>query len=91
MQKGDDAGHIIGKLLGGRGDVVDNLFAQNAHINRGAYRVFERRIADAAIAGSTLKLKVTLKYAGKTKRVTGVIYEVWENGVPWVPKQTFGN
>ncbi|XP_054167651.1 uncharacterized protein LOC128965022 [Oppia nitens] len=40
---GDDAGHIIGALLGGR--LFENLFPQNPTINRGSFRVIERSIS----------------------------------------------
>jgi RHS repeat-associated protein len=41
----DDAGHILGKNLGGQGG-VDNVFPQNSTKNRGDYRTFERSVAD---------------------------------------------
>jgi len=34
----DDAGHVIGNRLGGRGDVEWNIFPQNPNFNRGVYR-----------------------------------------------------
>lgn len=41
----DDAGHMIGKQLGGSGG-KKNVFPQDFHVNRGEFAQFEGRVAD---------------------------------------------
>lgn len=43
----DDAGHILGLRLGGRGDLLWTVFPQNRRINRGRFRVWEGLVADS--------------------------------------------
>ena len=40
----DDRGHIVGAQLGGSGDTINNLFAQNSIINQNAWMVYETRV-----------------------------------------------
>lgn len=44
----DDAGHVVGRLLGGTGTHTWNIVPQHRNFNRGAYRNVETVIADAA-------------------------------------------
>jgi hypothetical protein len=54
--KGDDAGHIRAKALGGRGGKGSkNIFPQSPKVNRGKYRVFEQKLKKWVIACHTTK------------------------------------
>jgi RHS repeat-associated protein len=87
----DDAGHLIGRLLGGPGSAGSgNTFPQDPTINRGQYRQYERTIADQLRAGNDVFVRVTLRYPGNSTRPSGVVYDVRVNGVAW-PTRTFGN
>ncbi|CAF0890485.1 unnamed protein product [Adineta steineri] len=48
----DDAGHIIPCSCGGSGQSTDNLYPQNAHINRGAQAQMDRSIAESLMSDS---------------------------------------
>lgn len=79
--KGDDAGHILAKILGGQGG-KGNIFPQLKGINRGDYRAFEKQIRDLLKSGSgPLDLKWSFTYNGKGTRPTGIQYDVFKDGV----------
>lgn len=93
MQKGDDAGHIIGKLLGGRGDLSsDNIFSQNPHINRGAFRDHEAMVRDLVEASpdGSVSVQVRLDYDPATNRVNQITYDTYLNG-SLHNRERFGN
>lgn len=70
--QGDDAGHILAKILGGQGG-KGNIFPQLKGINRGDYRAFEKQIRDLLKSGSgPLDLKWSFTYNGKGTRPTGI-------------------
>ena len=69
----DDAGHIIAKRLGGSGD-VDNVFPQDSHINRGQFKAFEAKIADAVKTYGSVDISIQLKYGKGGTRPTYIIY-----------------
>jgi len=84
---GDDAGHIIGKLLGGRGGASsDNILSQLPAINRGSFRKHERWVADQIMAGSVVDVNIRLVYRGGAKRPVRIIYTTIVDGV----KKTIG-
>ena len=74
----DDAGHILGKVLGGQGG-KGNVFPQLSGINRGEYRVFEKSVRDFITRSGTADLKWTFKYGNGGTRPTEIIYEVFQN------------
>ncbi|MCE9341135.1 DNA/RNA non-specific endonuclease, partial [Bacteroides fragilis] len=74
----DDAGHIIAKRLGGSGD-VDNVFPQDSHINRGQFRAFEAKIADAVKTYSSVDVSIQLKYGKGGTRPTYIIYFIHDS------------
>jgi hypothetical protein len=81
-----DAGHIIGRLLGGLGGKdAQNVFGQLSAINRGPFRDFEKKIAEQVLAGKLVEVEVILNYVGDSTRPSGVIYKVKVDGVPWKP------
>jgi hypothetical protein len=91
---GDDAGHFIAELLGGPGGKkAGNIFAQNAHINRGVFRDFERDIARYIRNNNvTAYIRATPSYATPTAmRPNGIRYRVrFSDGTPdWLRR--FGN
>ncbi|HEA3202694.1 TPA: DNA/RNA non-specific endonuclease [Aeromonas veronii] len=76
---GDDAGHILGKVLGGQGG-KGNLFPQLSNINRGDYRMFEKSVRDYISQHGAVDIEWTFKYANGGLRPTGVQYDVYQNG-----------
>ena len=83
----DDAGHAIGKNLGGDGDGdgdgdggVNGVFPQTPNINRGEFRGFEQSIARAVQAGDNVIVRVVPQYAGGATRPHEVLYQVRING-----------
>ncbi|WP_181462056.1 DNA/RNA non-specific endonuclease, partial [Lonsdalea populi] len=76
---GDDAGHILGKVLGGQGG-KGNLFPQLSKINRGDYRMFEKSVRDYISQHGAVDIEWTFKYANGGLRPTGVQYDVYQNG-----------
>ncbi len=77
---GDDAGHVIGKLLGGKGGATSgNIISQNRSVNRGAYRTFERSIATKLkeLGNGSARIKVSILYDSKdAKRPAELLYSV---------------
>lgn len=77
----DDAGHAIGRLLGGNGGSRSgNIFPQNLTVNRGAFARFEREVADHVLAGDTVYVRVLFKYSGRSNRPNEIVYQVRVNG-----------
>lgn len=76
---GDDAGHILGRNLGGSGG-KDNIFAQAPNINRGSFAKFEGRVAEFVRDNGSVDVDVTFKYAKGGTRPIKVIYDVFQNG-----------
>ena len=73
----DDAGHMIGKQLGGSGGKKD-VFPQDFHVNRGAFAQFEGKVADFVELHGETKVKLTFKYdqqISKTRPIS-VTYDV---------------
>ena len=75
----DDAGHILGKLLGGSRS-NQNMFPQLRKINRGAYRDFERKVHNIIDKDGKALLKWKFEYANGGTRPTGIVYEVFQRG-----------
>ena len=58
----DDAGHIIGKQLGGKGGVGSkNIFPQNSSYNRGDFAKFEGQVKKTVKKSNSSCPKVTIK------------------------------
>ena len=79
----DDAGHIIGKQLGGSGG-KKNVFLQNFHVNRGAFAQFEGKVADFIELHGETKVKLTFKYdqqISKTRPISVTYDVIATNGV----------
>ena len=85
----DDAGHIIGKLLGGSGG-KDGVFPQLPKINRGLFREFEKQIADYVRTSGPVELDIIFKYSNSGTRPDKIIYNVIQNGANII-KGRFGN
>ena len=73
----DDAGHIIGKQLGGSGGKA-NVFPQNLSINRGEFAQFEGRVANLVHETGQVDITITFEYDGTT-RPTKIRYEAVAN------------
>ncbi|WP_179945825.1 DNA/RNA non-specific endonuclease, partial [Methylobacterium indicum] len=87
----DDAGHAQGRLLGGTGTNIDNIFPQTPNINRGAFREFEKTISKQIIStGQTADLNLRANYVGNSNRPVSLDYVArFPNGT--VLSQTFPN
>ncbi|HGN0023763.1 TPA: RHS repeat-associated core domain-containing protein [Proteus mirabilis] len=76
----DDAGHILGNILGGQGG-KKNVFPQLASINRGDYRIFEKDIrAYIQKTGKSVDLEWQFIYGNGGTRPTQIIYDVFDDG-----------
>jgi len=85
-----DAGHIFGKLLGGRGGRnSENIFPQLPPTNRGAYAQHEQKVADAVADGKNVYAKVELLYRGASSVPYLVRYTTTIDGVTIT--KDFGN
>jgi len=80
----DDAGHALGKALGGLGGKASgNIIPQSIKLNRGIFNKFEQQVAKFVKAnGGTNKVfvKITPKYVGNSTRPFQIIYQVRVNG-----------
>ncbi len=77
----DDAGHGIGKNLGGPGGAKSkNLFPQNLSVNRGDFAQFEKKIAAEVLKGKNVFVRVVPKYANGSTRPHEIFYQVRVNG-----------
>ncbi|KVD51221.1 hypothetical protein WS61_03075 [Burkholderia sp. ABCPW 11] len=75
----DDAGHILGKLLGGSGG-KDGVFPQLLGINRGLFRDFEGRVAAYVKRAGSADVDIQFVYGNGGTRPTQIIYDVFQNG-----------
>nr|WP_253906998.1 DNA/RNA non-specific endonuclease [Brenneria sp. hezel4-2-4] len=85
----DDAGHILGKVLGGQGG-KGNVFPQLPAINRGEYRVFENEVRKYINKNGTVDIDWSFVYKNGGTRPTDIIYNVSQNGKT-VLYSVFGN
>ncbi|MDP4147179.1 MAG: DNA/RNA non-specific endonuclease [Bacillota bacterium] len=87
----DDAGHAIGKNLGGLGGATSgNIFPQNLSMNRGEYSQFEQKVVDYInTTGKSVEIKVTPKYTGGSTRPFEIDYTTTIDGV--TTTTTFAN
>ncbi|GIN72027.1 hypothetical protein J14TS2_25020 [Bacillus sp. J14TS2] len=86
----DDAGHAIGKNLGGLGNKYSgNIFPQNLSVNRGSFREFEKLIAKEVAANKNVFIRVVPKYTPGSTRPIEIAYHVRIDGV--MIKRVFPN
>jgi hypothetical protein len=86
----DDAGHAIGKNLGGLGGRSSgNIFPQAPSVNRGAFRQFEQQVAKQVAAGKDTFVRVVPKFEGSATRPHEIVYQVRIDGKTIT--RTFGN
>ena len=87
----DDAGHIIGRLLGGQGGATsNNVMAQLPAVNRGGFRAHEALVAAQVKAGKSVHVQVELIYPNATTvRPSAIRYHTTVDGVTTVTN--FGN
>ena len=85
----DDAGHILGRVLGGQGG-VDNVFPQLPAINRGEYRVFESKVKKYIEDNGAVDIEWKFDYGNGGTRPTDIVYNVFQNG-KLVLTREFGN
>jgi hypothetical protein len=72
----DDAGHILANRLGGYAVPV-NIFPQDPHMNRGAYRSFEGEIYNCMSKNTKANLAWKFQYPSSTStRPSGEVYTV---------------
>jgi len=90
LTRPDDAGHIIGKLLGGKGGArSDNIFAQLPGINRGSFAKHEQWVASQLRTGKHVEVEVQLIYKGNSTRPVRIKYTTIIGGIK--KTVTFGN
>jgi hypothetical protein len=79
----DDAGHIIGRALGGPGGVSSgNIIPQVPAINRGAFAQFEGGVLEQVKAGKSVQVRVELIYPdGATTKPSMIRYYTTIDGV----------
>lgn len=70
----DDAGHMIGKQLGGSGGKA-NVFPQNVNLNRGQFAQFEGKVADLTAKTGKVEITITFRYDNGGTRPTHIDYE----------------
>jgi len=75
----DDAGHIIGKLLGGSGG-KDGVLPQLSKINRGLFRDFEGEVANFVRTNGPVDVDVKFIYGASSTRPTKIVYRVFQQG-----------
>ncbi|RAX06515.1 DNA/RNA non-specific endonuclease [Photorhabdus bodei] len=75
----DDAGHILGNVLGGQGG-KKNVFPQLPEINRGQYRVFEDQVRQFIETNGLVDIKWRFIYGNGGTRPTEVAYLVYQDG-----------
>ena len=85
----DDAGHILGKVLGGQGG-KGNVFPQLPGVNRGEYRVFEDEVRTYINKHGSVDIDWTFVYNNGGTRPTDIIYNVSQDGKS-VLYSIFGN
>jgi hypothetical protein len=85
----DDAGHILGNVLGGQGG-KGNVFPQLPAINRGDYRTFEKEVRKYINDHGSVDIDWTSVYSNGGTRPTDIIYNVSQNGKT-VLHSIFGN
>ncbi|WP_241652765.1 DNA/RNA non-specific endonuclease [Pectobacterium versatile] len=85
----DDAGHILGNVLGRQGG-KGNVFPQLPAINRGEYRTFENEVRKYINKNGTVDIDWSFVYNNGGTRPTKIIYNVSQNGKT-VLYSVFGN
>ncbi len=75
----DDAGHILGKLLGGSGG-KNGVFPQLPGINRGAFRDFEGQVAAYVRRVGSADVDIQFIYGNGGTRPTQISYDVLQGG-----------
>ncbi|MNJ55261.1 putative deoxyribonuclease RhsA [compost metagenome] len=75
----DDAGHIIGKLLGGSGG-KNGVFPQLSKVNRGLFRDFEKDISELVRKKGAVDVDIKFLYEKSLTRPTEILYEVSQGG-----------
>ena len=69
----DDAGHMIGKQLGGSGG-KKNVFPQDFHVNRGEFAQFEGRVVDFVGLHGQADIQIKFQYKNGGTRPTKITY-----------------
>jgi Pretoxin HINT domain/DNA/RNA non-specific endonuclease/Pre-toxin TG len=79
---GDDAGHILARILGGGGGIRSgNIMPFNSTVNRGIYAQLERDLANAVRGGSSVSVEIALDYVGTGSRPSTITYNYWVDGI----------
>jgi len=77
----DDAGHAVGRNLGGSGGVRSgNIFPQAPNVNRGAFNQFEQQIVRRVQAGDTVFTRIVPRYREGATRPVEILYQARING-----------
>lgn len=68
----DDRGHLIGDQFDGANG-LENIVAQNKDINQGAYKNFEKQLADKVGTGSDVRVSINPEYSGDSHRPDALV------------------
>jgi hypothetical protein len=83
----DDAGHLLARILGGRGGKsASNIVAINSVLNRGKMAQFESRIAEYIRTNSVAaRISASVDYVGRDGRPSQITYGVlFSDGTNWI-------
>ena len=72
-EQSDDAGHMIGKQLGGSGG-KRNVFPQNVNLNRGRFAQFEGQVADFVQQKGSADIRLDFEYQNGGTRPSHINY-----------------
>lgn len=72
QQDGDDRGHLIEDQFDGSNG-LENMFPQDARINRNDFRNFENELAKEVKDGKEVNVKVEPIYEGDSKRPIAIV------------------
>ena len=80
-RESDDAGHLIGRALGGPGGMTSrNIIPQSPNVNRGSFKQFEAQIASAVRNGDEVFVRVRPRYYSGSTRPHTIDYYTRING-----------
>ena len=77
---GDEGGHLIASIFNGPGEKL-NLVPMNGNFNKGAWKVMENKLADAAAAGKKVEVKIEVIYGRDGVRPEGFRVQYQIDGV----------
>lgn len=90
-QKGEDAGHLIARMLGGPSREVENFVRQDPRVNRNEFKKFEKKVADLIDIWGAATVIVSPQYTGSSTRPSAILYTVTQVAGPGFITKNFPN